>query len=128
MDGTRRRETLRSAAGPARGALDCNRRAKLLAGRTTASERQRTDRALRLGRRLSRPDAGETRTARRFSGGTWWNAKVLRRYRTDPRTRSRGGSLRRLARQEHDVARWETRHLVFSGRDSDDSRSAGGRS
>src|SRR5947209_10194967 len=47
-------------------------------------------------------------------------------YRSGPRTRSRGGSRQRLARQEHDVDRRKTRHLVFSRRDSDDPGSAAG--
>ena len=59
---------------------------------------------------------------REFGGAT----EMLCRYRAGFGTRSRGAGRHRLAWQEHDANRRTTWNLVFSRRNFDDSRTAGG--
>ncbi len=130
LHGAQRRETLRSAEGFTGRAVDHCCGVELFPGsiRFGASQtaRYRRNRAVRVGRRLSRRDRGKAGQDRQFP---WWirrTAKMLRRYRPDSGTRSRSAGRDRLARQKHNANRSAPGHVVFSRRDFNNARSTSG--
>ena len=81
---------------------------------------RRPNRALCVGRRLSRSDRGKAEQDRRVSSRLRRTTEMLCRYRAGSGTRSCGAGWHRLARQKHHANRRTTRDLVFSRGNFDD--------
>ena len=74
-------------------------------GPTEAAAEQETDRAIRLGRGLSRCNRGKAEQDRRVSSQLWRTAKMLCRHRAGAGTGSCRASWHWLARQKHHAYR-----------------------
>ena len=93
----------------ARRTIDCCFGVKLFSGRRGPQGRgyrkNGTDRALRVGRRLSRCNRGKAEQDRRVSSQLWRTAEMLCRHRAGAGTGSCRAGWHRLARQKHHAYR-----------------------